>query len=103
MTDEDGKQGARPRLHRLWAPTIVMAVVLVVAGVTTAGAQSTATVRVSIHVTTANVTDRAGALAMFDRRRANLSQVQNVLVDGDTPGNPLPRRCRACWEPRWKW
>ena len=57
----------------------------------------------AIHVTTANVTDRAGALAMFDRRRANLSQVQNVLVDGDTPGNPLPRRCRACWEPRWKW
>ena len=56
----------------------------------------------AIHVTTANVTDRAGALAMFDRRRANLSQVQNVLVDGgytgDTPGNPLPRRCRACWE-----
>ena len=40
----------------------------------------------AIHVTTANVTDRAGALAMFDRRRANLSQVQNVLVDGDTPG-----------------
>ena len=58
----------------------------------------------AIHVTTANVTDRAGALAMFDRRRANLSQVQNVLVwMGDTPGNPLPRRCRACWEPRWKW
>ena len=64
----------------------------------------------AIHVTTANVTDRAGALAMFDRRRANLSQVQNVLVDGGYTGihrgytgNPLPRRCRACWEPRWKW
>ena len=63
----------------------------------------------AIHVTTANVTDRAGALAMLARRRANLSQVQNVLVDGgytwmgDTLGNPLPRRCRACWEPRWKW
>ena len=47
MTDEDGKQGARLRLHRLWAPTIVMAVVLAVAGVTPAGAQSTETVRVS--------------------------------------------------------
>ncbi len=47
MTDEDGKQGARLRLHRLWALTIVMAVVLAVAGVTPAGAQSTATVRVS--------------------------------------------------------
>ena len=57
----------------------------------------------AIHVTTANVTDRAGALAMFDRRRANLSQVQNVLVDGGYTGNPLPRRCRACWELRWKW
>ncbi len=56
-----------------------------------------------IHVTTANVTDRAGALAMFDRRRDGLSQVQNVLVDGVTPGSPLPLRCKACWEPRWKW
>ena len=46
MTDEDGKQGALFRLHRLWAPTIVMAVVLAVAGVTPAGAQSTETVRV---------------------------------------------------------
>ena len=47
MTDEDGKQGARLRLHRLWAPIIVMAVVLAVAGVTPAGAQSTETVRVN--------------------------------------------------------
>ena len=47
MTDEDGKQGARRRLHGLWAPTIVMAVVLALAGGTPAGAQSTATVRVS--------------------------------------------------------
>ena len=36
----------------------------------------------AIHVTTANVTDRAGALAMFDQRRDDLSLVQNVLVDG---------------------
>ena len=43
----------------------------------------------AIHVTTANVTDRAGALAMFDRRRANLSQVQNVLVDGGYTGKPF--------------
>ena len=47
MTDEDGKQGARLRLHRLWAPTVVMALMLAVAGVTPVGAQSTATVRVS--------------------------------------------------------
>ena len=56
----------------------------------------------AIHVTTADVTDRAGALAMFDRRRDGLSQVQNVLVDGGYT-SPLPLRCKACWEPRWKW
>ena len=22
---------------------------------------------------------------------------------GVTPGSPLPLRCKACWEPRWKW
>ena len=43
----------------------------------------------AIHVTTANVTDRAGALAMFDRRRDGLSQVQNVLVDGGYTGKPF--------------
>ena len=39
-----------------------------------------------IHVTAANVTDRAGALSMFDRRRDDLTQVQNVLVDGGYTG-----------------
>ena len=57
----------------------------------------------AIHVTTADVTDRAGALAMFDRRRDGLSQVQNVWWTGVTPESPLPLRCKACWEPRWKW
>ena len=42
-----------------------------------------------IHVTTADVTDRAGALAMFDRCRDNLNQVQNVLVDGGYTGKPF--------------
>ena len=42
-----------------------------------------------IHVTTADVTDRAGALAMFNRRRDGLSQVQNVLVDGGYTGKPF--------------
>ena len=40
-------------------------------------------------VTTADVTDRAGALAMFDRRRDGLSQVQKVLVDGGYTGKPF--------------
>ena len=53
----------------------------------------------AIHV--ADVTDRAGALAMFDRRRDGLSQVQNVLVDGGYTGKPFATK--ACWEPRWKW
>ena len=45
----------------------------------------------AIHVTTADVTDRAGALAMFDRRRDGLSQVQNVLVDGGYTGKEVYR------------
>ena len=43
----------------------------------------------AIHVTTADVADRAGALAMFDRRRADLSRVQNVMVDGGYTGKPF--------------
>ena len=42
-----------------------------------------------IHVTTADVTDRAGALAMFYENRADLSQVQKVLVDGGYTGKPF--------------
>ena len=45
----------------------------------------------AIHITTANVTDRAGALAMFDRCRDGLSQVQNVLVNGGYTGKALCR------------
>ena len=41
----------------------------------------------AIHVTTANVTDRAGALAMFDQRRDGLSLV--LLVDGGYTGDPF--------------
>jgi transposase len=43
----------------------------------------------AIHVTTANVTDRAGALAMFSLRQADLQQVQKVLVDGGYTGEPF--------------
>jgi len=43
----------------------------------------------AIHVTTANVTDRAGALAMFSLRQADLHQVQKVLVDGGYTGEPF--------------
>jgi transposase len=40
----------------------------------------------ALYVTTANVTDRAGALSMFSLRRAGLCQVQKVLVDGAYSG-----------------
>ena len=43
----------------------------------------------AIHVTTANVTDRAGALAMFALHQAELCQVQKVLVDGGYTGKPF--------------
>ena len=43
----------------------------------------------AIHVTTADVTDRAGALAMFEQSRADLSRVQNVMVDGGYTGKPF--------------
>ena len=43
----------------------------------------------AIHVTTAGVTDRAGALAMFGQRRAELSEVRNVMVDGGYTGKPF--------------
>ena len=49
----------------------------------------------AIHVTTANVTDRAGALAMFDRRRENLRQVQQVLVDGGYTGKPFAEEVQS--------
>ena len=42
----------------------------------------------AIHVTTADVTDRAGALTMFDENRSGLNQVQKVLVDGGYTGKP---------------
>ena len=45
----------------------------------------------AIHVTTANVTDRAGALAMFDHHQAGLIRVQNVLVDGGYTGKPFAK------------
>ena len=48
----------------------------------------------AIHVTTAGVTDRAGALAMFGRRRAELSRVKNVMADGGYSGKPFAGEVR---------
>ena len=38
----------------------------------------------AIHITTANVTDRAGALAMFDRHRDGLNQVRIETFPSNT-------------------
>jgi len=43
----------------------------------------------AIHITTANVTDRAGAIAIFQSHATNLPRVENVLVDGSYTGEPF--------------
>jgi transposase len=43
----------------------------------------------AIAVTTADVTDRNGALAAFDRCTNNLQHVSSVLVDGGYSGKPF--------------
>jgi transposase len=40
----------------------------------------------AIHITTANVTDRNGAITMFKEVKDNLSNVENILVDGGYTG-----------------
>lgn len=43
----------------------------------------------AITVTTADVTDRSGALQAIDRCRSNLDRVESVLVDGGYTGQPF--------------
>jgi transposase len=43
----------------------------------------------AIAVTTAEVTDRSGALQAMDRCRSNLDRVESVLVDGGYTGQPF--------------
>lgn len=40
----------------------------------------------AIHITTANVSDREGAIEMIDDAKENLDNVKNVLVDGGYSG-----------------
>ena len=49
----------------------------------------------AIEVTTANVTDRQGALRAVDRCQANLSCVQSVLVEGGYTGEPFAQALSA--------
>jgi transposase len=43
----------------------------------------------AVAVTTADVTDRSGALAAMDRCKPNLESVESVLVDGGCTGEPF--------------
>lgn len=45
----------------------------------------------AIHVTTADVTDRAGAVAMAERHKGNLAAVTNLLVDGGYTGEKFAK------------
>ena len=40
----------------------------------------------AIHITTANITDREGAIEMIIEHRPNLNRVKNLLVDGGYSG-----------------
>ena len=48
----------------------------------------------AIYVTTANVTDRAGALAMFSQHKVSLSSVVNVMVDSGYTGDKFAQGVR---------
>lgn len=43
----------------------------------------------AITITAANVTDRQGAIEMFEKAKQNLTAVEKVLVDGGYTGNPF--------------
>jgi transposase len=48
----------------------------------------------AIEVTTADVTDRDGAILMVERERENLSDVENVLMDGNYTGENFALRIK---------
>ncbi len=43
----------------------------------------------AIHITTANITDRQGAIEAFSLSRNSLSEVRTVLADGGYSGKPF--------------
>jgi transposase len=49
----------------------------------------------AVAVTTANVTDRKGALEAFERCKSGLGQVQSVLVDGGYTGEPFAQAVKG--------
>lgn len=49
----------------------------------------------ALHVTAANVSDKAGALVMLAESKAALTGVSNVLVDGGYMGGPFREKVKA--------
>ena len=45
-------------------------------------------------MTTANVTDRSGAIEMTKRQKSNLSEVKKMLVDGGYTGAPFAKEIK---------
>lgn len=48
----------------------------------------------AIHVTTANISDKAGAVQMLENNRSALSCVVNILCDGEYSGRPFAEAVR---------
>ena len=49
---------------------------------------------IALHVTTANVTDRKGAVEMADRHRESFDSIQKCLFDGGYTGETFAREFR---------
>ena len=49
----------------------------------------------AIHITTANVTDRAGALEALRLNKASLASVVSILAEGSYTGNPFATEANA--------
>ena len=49
----------------------------------------------AISVTTANVTDRNGALCLIEKNKEHLSEVSNILVDGGYSGEKFANSVKA--------
>jgi hypothetical protein len=56
----------------------------------------------TMSVSTANMTDREGALLMIEACGDKLEEVLKVLADGVTQGRSLRRRSRNCLARKWK-
>ena len=54
----------------------------------------------AIHVTTANVSDKAGALEMLSQQQDTLGGVRQVLVDAGYTGNPFANQVQALLKAR---